>query len=168
MELDKRIESIDYIFTPFSSIALVTLYKGKKGYFSNNFEMFSNLDQCDRGVLTNLVDEDTPYNYKRDNGETYKYFLPDEAVDDEEPKFRPFTLCEFLVKFPMVTVITFKHREDEDPASFTFAVMGYRTKSNGSTDICLGADWYSFKEFAEEYLYKNTSGEWVAFGVKEL
>lgn len=167
MNLDEKIESIDDIFTPFGSSILAGQCVGKDGYFANNFEDFSDLSICHHGTL-DLVGENknNPSMYRiKETGIFYKYFLPSVCVQ-EEPKFRPFTLQEFMNKFPMATTITLRHKNDTNYMRCIF--IGYLAESNGSMDVCIGGDWYSFKELAEEYEYRSSSGEWVAFGVKEL
>lgn len=168
MNLDKRIESIDNIFNPFSSVKLVEAFIGADGYFANNIETFSDLSTCRHGTLKCAVElKDNPCKYVlKETGVVYKYFLPSTAVNDEESKFRPFTLQEFLNIFPLGTPITFKRKDEAYHWMFIF--IGHRGESNGSMDVCIGCEWYSLKELAEEYEYRSSSGEWVAFGVKEL
>lgn len=168
MNLDKRIESIDDILNPFSNIKVAEDYVNSSGYFSNNFEDFSDLSKCTRGTLAPIVEhKNNPSLYRhRETGVLYKFFLCDSAVNnDEEPKFRPFTLQEFLNIFPLGDAITFKRKDETYYWKLTF--IGHRGESNGSMDVCIGCEWYSFKELAEEYEYRNESGEWVAFGVEE-
>lgn len=169
MNLDGKIESIDDIFTPFGSYILARQFVGKDGYFAQSFEDFHDLSICHHGTL-DLVGEnaDNPFIYRsKETGACYKYFLPSVCVQfDEEPRFRPFNLTEFMNKFPMGTTITFRHKDETNYWRLIF--IGYLAESNGSMDVCIGCDWYSFKELAEEFEYRNESGEWYAFGVKEL
>lgn len=166
MNLDKRIESIDDIFTPFNNPEHTKCYIGDDGYFAQSFEDFHDLGICRHGTLEFVAEiKDSPYIYRiKESGATYKYFLSSTCVQDEESKFRPFNLHEFLVKFPIGTTITFRRKDVE--GSFTLIFVGYSEKD--TLDICLGCIWYSLKELAKEYEYRSSSGEWVAFGVKEL
>lgn len=167
MDLDKRIESIDNILNPFSSTKVAERWVNSSGYFSNNFEDFSDLSKCTRGTLAPIAEhKNNPSLYQhRETGVLYKFFLCDNAVNDEEPKFRPFNLTEFMNEFPMGTTVTFRHKDETNYWRLIF--IGYLAESNGSMDVCIGCEWYSFKELAEEYEYRNESGEWVPFGVEE-
>lgn len=80
-----------------------------------------------------------------------------------EKKYRPFTLNEFLVKFPMLTNITMREKGDNDCIT-TCAVTAYRTRVMNA-DICLGVEWISLKELFDKYEYKSTLlGMWIPFG----
>lgn len=168
MDLDKRIDSIDCILNPFSDTSRANLYVGKTGYFAQNFEDFSDLSIRHHGTLELIAEHPSnPFLYRiKESGALYKYFLPDNAVNSTEPRFRPFNLTEFMNKFPMGTTITFRHKDETNYWRLIF--IGYLAESNGSMDVCIGCDWYSFKELAEEFEYRNESGEWLDFGVKEL
>lgn len=173
MNLDKRIESIDDILTPFSSAVLGEAHIGEDGYFAQNFEDFSDLSICHHGTL-DLVGENknNPFIYRiKETGAFYKYFLPSACVQfDEEPKFRPFNLTEFMQKFPFGTTVSFKHKETTE-GYFRVLFIGYTVgdpNEGPNKNVCLGCCWYSLKELAAEFEYRSDSGEWVAFGVKEL
>jgi len=173
MNLDKRIESIDDILTPFSSTVITAGHIGEDGYFAQNYEDFSDLSICHHGTLE-FVGENAgrPFMYRlKETGALYKYFLPSLCVQfDEKPKFRPFNMTEFMKEFPFGTTISFRHKDTVD-GYFRVLFIGYTAgdpKEAPDKDVCLGCCWYSFKELAEEFEYRNDSGEWVAFGVKEL
>ena len=165
MNLDKRIESIDDIWNTFNSISC-NQFVNTGGYFSSELENFSDLSKCPHGTLEFIAATlNNPYPYRiKETGALYRFFLPDIAVKDEEPKFRPFNLHEFLVQFPVGTIIIFRHKDGSN--SYTLIFAGY--EETNEENICLGCCWYSLQELAEEYEYKSTTGEWLAFGVKEL
>ena len=169
MDLDKKIESIDDIFTPFTDPARGEARIGEYGYFAQNLEDFSDLSICHHGTLELIAKHPSnPFLYRiKESGATYKYFLPSVCVQFPGPKFRPFNLHEFLVKFPIGTTITFRLKQRN--SSYTLTFGGYAEKDGTfEENVCIGCAWYSFKELAEEYEYKGATGEWVAFGVKEL
>lgn len=168
MEFDKRIiYPNDNIWTPFGSTAEQEICVGLEGYFTDCYYDFEDLDNCNYATLTEIDwDSKYPFHVANEKGDVARYcfFLPARDVKSKEPKFRPFNLHEFLVQFPIGTTITFRRKNVE--GSFTLTFVGYSEKD--TLDICLGCIWYSFKELAEEYEYKGTTGEWLAFGVKEL
>lgn len=167
MDLDKRIDSIDDIFTPFSDTKVAERYVNSSGYFSNEFENFSDLGKCTHGTLKLIAEHKSDPSLYRlmETGTLYKFFLCDSAVNDEESKFRPFNLHEFLNIFPLGDAITFKRKDETYYWKLIF--IGHRGENNGSMDVCIGSEWYSFKELVEDYEYRNESGEWVSFGVEE-
>lgn len=173
MNLDEKIESIDDIFTPFGSYILAKQFIGKDGYFAQSFEDFHDLSTCRHGTLDCVEEDiDIPCIYRlKESGILFKFFLPSACVQfDKEPKFRPFNMTEFMQKFPFGTTVSFRHK-DTTGGYFRVIFIGYTagdSKEEPDKNVCLGCCWYSFKELAEEFEYRNESGEWYAFGVKEL
>lgn len=81
LKLDKRIHSVDDIFTPFTDTDISRRYEGTKGYFAQDFEAFADLNKCYYGTLDCVVgSENDPYIYSPRNDVFYKFFLADEFV----------------------------------------------------------------------------------------
>lgn len=162
MKLDARIKSISDILTCFD-IEESKQYIGQKGYFSNDIEHYRCLDSTKYGILTEI--RDSHYQFKEDNN-SWRFFIPESRLlKDKKKEFRPYTLREFLVKFPLLTTITMRKNGDND-CIITSTFIGYRTRLI-CIDVCLGVEWISLGTLADEYEYKNTLGNWLPFGVEE-
>lgn len=169
LELDNRIFDIEDIKTVITADEKDV---GKMGYFANSIHLFKNLEGLDGikyGKLIYLSDLDyggdkSDKCFVCSNQWAYRYFIPEDALKPEEPKkkYRPFTLNEFLVTFPMLTDITMREKGDND-CIITCTVTAYRTRIM-SADICLGVEWISLKELFDKCEYKNTLGDWIPFG----
>lgn len=165
MKLDSRIIKGKKPLDCFD-VDIARQFIGKKGYFGTHTSQFMNLDLCPKCIVDELtkIDEYDSSPFISAGGCCYCYFLPVEWVNLEK-KYRPFTLNEFLVKFPMLTNITMREKGDND-CIVNCAVTAYRTRVM-SADICLGVEWFSLKELFDKYEYKNTLGDWKPFGEEE-
>ena len=76
-DLDPRIKSRKDIFDRFS-VNDAKSFIGKTGYFSNDIEMFKDLELCHFGSLTNTYNDRPPF--KNDDGHPYRFFFPHEKV----------------------------------------------------------------------------------------
>ena len=76
-DLDPRIKSRKDIFDRFS-VNDAKPFIGKTGYFSNDIEMFKDLELCHFGSLTNTYNDRPPF--KTDDGHPYRFFFPHEKV----------------------------------------------------------------------------------------
>jgi hypothetical protein len=162
MRLDPRIKSLSDILTCFD-IEEAKQYIGQKGYFSDDIEHYRCLDSAKYGILTEI--RDSHYQFKEDNN-SWRFFIPEsKLLEVKKKEFRPFTLREFLVKFPLLTTITVRKNGDND-CIVTSTFIGYRTRLI-CIDVCLGVEWVSLGTLADEYEYKNTLGDWLPFGVEE-
>ena len=166
MKLDSRIIKGKKPLDCFD-VDIARQFIGKKGYFGTHASQFMDLDLCPKCVVDELkeIDEYDNSPFISAGGCCYSYFLPAEWVKSEK-NYRPFTLNEFLVKFPMLTNITMREKGDND-CIVTCTVTAYRTRVM-SADICLGVEWISLKELFDKYEYKSTLlGMWTPFGEEE-
>ena len=166
MKLDPKINSVHDILTPFDTKE-ATDHIGEYCAFTDDIEDFKDLNLVRYGEFKRVEENrDYPFEYELTVSHlivTAKFCLPYARLKKE---YRPFTLNEFLVKFPMLTNITMREKGDND-CIITCAVTAYRTRVM-SADICLGVEWISLKELMDKYEYKNTLlGMWTPFGVKE-
>lgn len=164
MKLDPRIKSLSDILTCFD-IEEAKQFIGQKGYFSDTLCGFSDLRSNRKyNILTDVRDDD--YSFRRDNNDYCCLFIPESRLlENKKKEFRPYTLREFLVKFPLLTTITVRKNGDND-CIVTCTFIGYRTRLI-CIDVCLGVEWISLGTLADEYEYKNTLGDWLPFGVEE-
>lgn len=163
MELDPRIKSKNDILTCFDTKE-AGQFLAQEGYFTDCIDLYRCLDKRKYGILTEIKDSDCPF--KEGNNEFWRFFIPEsKLLEIKKKEFRPFTLREFLVKFPLLTTITMRKKGDND-CIVTSTFTGYRTRLI-CIDVCLGVEWISLGTLADGYEYKNTLGNWLPFGVEE-
>ena len=150
-------------------------FLGKKGYFNNNLSRFCYLKNCNQGCLRNIfVQNEKCFVAISDYPDTdYKYFLPDAWLkpEEQEKKYRPFSLNEFLKIFDIGDIVEFRNKNCDEFYRVMF--IGYITNSNrsmdekpGEIDVMLGNYLYSLSHLFEDYeLFFED--EWQPFGVYE-
>lgn len=163
MTLDKRIyEDRRIIFTCFTAEA-AKKYLGQQGFFADEMYAYHDLDHVDFRTLTEVGDDETPFS----TGQLcYQFFLPAEFVRpvEEKKEWRPFTLDEFLAKFPLLSPVTYRWKKGD--RSFTMCVTGYEV-SDGREYVILGGRYYGFCELVCENELQDKDGNWTPFGVEE-
>lgn len=160
--LDKRILKI-----PLSGFDggknLIFLYASSKGYFGNCLEDFEDLSKAKFGTLMLL--KNGSFSPCEDGKDLYTFFLPEEWVSPEPPEtYRPFSLDEFRSKFPLLSVITF--REKDDGTVYTLCFLGYTETEYHEPFVTLGACEFRLSELFEEYELLD-SDKFIPFGAKE-
>lgn len=176
MQYDKRIiNPVENIFTPFDATPDMDGWTDTaKGYFAVNLESFYNLDECDYGTLKAIKHtaddeyEDIPYQAFIEKGERkgvleyYSYFLCAKDVKIEEKKWRPFTLDEFLKRFPLLSPVTFKNSANDE------ILVGCVTEySKTKSRVRLGGTVYCLEVLFKHCEYQDEDGNWKPFGIEE-
>ena len=185
LELDKRIINKCHPYDCFSNVEEVSQYSN--GWFSNNLEYFTNLDNTTFGPLTAITDSNYPFQSEKG---FFKYFLPVcmvkiRSLKKEEIKFRPYTFEDFHQKVDKKKFRPFEMQEFKDnlpKMMFSDEVIHFRDKATDTKfslkfvgEILDGSDWfvclgtreYSLKELFEDFEYLDKDGEWNTFGVEE-
>lgn len=164
LKLDKRIPNKDCIFTCFDT-ECAELLLGKRGYFTNCYTLFENINSLVKGTLTKICDSSVNEKYYTNVGEKYySFFLPEQYLKPEEKIFRPYTLDEFGLHIG--DLIKFRRKDDHNFEICTM-YMGYK-KKNGGVQVLLGNVHYSLKDLFEDYeWYDSDSNTWEIFGVEE-
>ena len=104
MKLDARIKSLSDILTCFD-IEETKQYIGQKGYFALNIGYYKCLADIKYGTLTGVGNDDAFAPFKESDC-SWDLFIPESRLlEIKKKEFRPFTLREFLVKFPMLTLL---------------------------------------------------------------
>lgn len=164
MELDKRIlegkKPLDCFDTE-----IAKQFIGKKGYFSNYLNVYTNLCNMEEGVLHSL-DEQHGEAFVEEYAK-WKFFLPAEWVKQPEKKYRPYTLTEFVNTYSLGDEIILKIKANNRIEHKLFIEYIEDAKNiNTRMNICLGGFYYSLKDlFDKSELY--TSEGWKPFGVEE-
>lgn len=162
MELDKRIKEGKRPLTCFD-VEEAKQYIGKECYFTSKFENFENLSKVPHATLHNIDDSHVPFQCYGDDGILcYDCFiLPCEWVEEKkEPKYRPYTIDDFLKKFKLGDSIILKRKDKNayEVALFT----GYYDKG-----IYLGAYDCKLEYLFSDYELGVNYDEFVPFGVLE-
>lgn len=167
MKLDKRFEVLP--FCCFNA-EKCDKYIGQKGYFTNNIDFFKKIDLCVYGTLEEVYDNYADAFQMRDNMKPFRYFIPECFVKPKEKKCRPYTLQEFLKKFPIGKPITFRQKRATG-FERCLIINGYsRDKWNDQPTpyICIGNILYSLDALFIDYEYKEDCAEdFKFFGVEE-
>lgn len=162
MELDKRIyEDRRVIFTCFTAED-AKKFVGRKGFFADEIYAYRDLDFTDFGTLDGVDADDVPF---KSGSLRHQFFLPAEFVrpaeTPAEKKWRPFTLNEFLARFPLLSPAVFRRKTNGELRTYSF--IGYIA----SEGIILGNDWRRLENLFEDYELKGEDGSWTPFGVEE-
>lgn len=165
MEFDKRIiDPNDNIWTPFGSTAEQEIYVGLKGYFTDFYQTFENVDNCRYGVLTKIDwNERYPFYTSDELGDAgcFAFFLPERDVKPKEKKYRPFTAEEFINKFPLMSPVIIRNKPDGE--ILVRCVTGY---SKTHPRVYFGRG-YNLDVLFNNCEYQDAHGNWLPFGVEE-
>ena len=154
-------------------------FLGKECYFSNcrvhyknlsNFKKFVSLTDYCIGTLTAVMDlGDRVFDVDQQCNE-FRYCLPCEWVNSEEPKYRPYSLAEWIEQHGIGEVI--HYRSKSEGIELRHMYMGYAfgtgkdiTKLNVGT-LTLGVASYCFDYLFEDYEIE-INNKWKPFGVLE-
>lgn len=175
MELDKRIKEGKRPLTAFD--VMESKFIGTDCYFSDKASDYGDLSNCQVGCLLSRDGMTGVFNATKNNSyANFDYCLPCEWVNEEksepEPKYRPFSLEEFLKIFDVGDQIGFRCKDNGEVKYAMF--VGYTDgffadntdKIDGENDVMIGIYRYSFSYLFENYdLYFED--EWQPFGVLE-
>lgn len=171
MELDKRIKDINTIQT-------ILHYDvdciGCKGYFFDEFVQTKDLSRCRYGELLELdFDKDKHdlcFKAELQSGNTsyFRFFIPEDALNPVEKKYRPFTLAEWIGQHTIGDVIRYRCKSQKIEFRHLYAGYAYGIgtdiKNTTSGTLTLGVASYSLNYLLEDYEIE-VNGEWLPFGV---
>lgn len=139
---------------------------GKEGFFTNELNKFSDLNEIPKTTLKNVWPKNETYCFIT-SGTIHKYFLPCEWVKESEKKYRPFTHEEFTGTFNIGEPIIFRRKQSKHLYEYHVLFIGCCFLDN-DVDIVLGNDRFSLKTLFNNYEWRqHDSYEWQAFGVPE-
>ena len=147
MELDKRIINNYRPYDCFSNTEEVSQYS--EGWFSNNLEDYTNLDNIKFGPLTAINDTSEPFQTEDGN---FKYFLPYCMADIEYVKFKPYQSVKDL-PFTVGDIMFLKYKESPTIEKCICSCITTINDSDSISLITLGTTAYSVQE-----LLKITDG----------
>lgn len=167
MKLDKRVKENALIGHCFNAEELKR-YIGQVCYFVDALEDFSDLINPFEGTLK-AVSPDAVDCYVAEakvNGGpaefSYAFCLPAEFVEEEEKKYRPYTIEEFCNEGFEIIVF----REKDCPSrEFHLRYNGYR-KCDNVYKVILGNLTYTLSDLFEDF-ERFYNGRWFPFGVEE-
>ena len=176
--LDKRIKTGKKPLTVFD-IEIAEAFKGQEGYFSDYPNHFKDLDRPSIGSLSDVElssDADYPF-FCGDEGQYFRFFLPEEWVMPKEAEFRAYSLKEFTERHTVGDVIVFRRKGDVEEYHWQFS--GFNTDPGlvetmpGNGDIFLGPECFRLSDLFNNYemlvFDKDNPVEkvWQPFGVKD-
>lgn len=180
MELDKRIIEGKHPLTCFDTEQAQN-FVGKKCYLTNDISIFSDLDSfkdtegCSDAPYVGVIDRLTNINKELSmvfdtTFLRWKFCIPCEWVKEEkkEPKYRPYTLAEWIGQHTIGDVIHYRSKSGEIELRHLYVGYGYGIgtdiKNTTSGTLTLGVASYTLDYLLEDYEIE-VNGEWLPFGV---
>ena len=174
MKLDSRIIEGKKPLTCFD-IEEAKQFINHTGYVTDDATRFIDVDQITLRLLTD-VRNDSGVCYKTNEGNCWRYFLPQEWVQEQEPEpvWKPYDLDAWQNDYNMGCIITFRYAAVPHDV-YTVFYHGKREYSAdlNKTAILLGSEWYNFQKLFNEYeIFDNKYSDdnlcrWRPFGYQE-
>ena len=165
MELDKRIKN-NHRPLCVIDIKWAMGFIGQNGFFADAINCFSNLSECQSGLLISVKDKKL-HPFECDNGWNYTFFIPEEWVEPKEEKYRAYTLEEFIGAMNLGELEPWiRMRPVGSNKECKFLYTGYQETEAGEY-ICLGCFQFDFISLFKNYEIKDFDGKWHPFGIKE-
>lgn len=162
LELDDRIISNAHPYDCFSNAEVVSQYSN--GWFSNDLEDFTNLDNTKFDTLTGVKNSKSVYPFMTEKA-FYKFFLP-ECMVKVQKKFRPYNSVKEL-PFTVGDILFIKEKEYQEIEKCICLGILYE-KNDKLPLISLGTTTYSAQELFDDYEWRfSETGDWKPFGVEE-
>ena len=142
---------------------------GKKGYFCDHRNGFTNISNLVEDVLRDITPDDNYCEVYKTNCTSWEYFLPEEWIKEPEEKpekkYRPYTKHEFLNKFECGKPINIRRKDDY--INFFIETMPSVKIDNLSDDVHvrLFEGIFNLKRLFDEFEWQKSNGEWQPFGM---
>lgn len=139
-------------------------YIGKLCYICDEYDYFHALAQIKPTILKGVEDCEVPFHY--DSDKLAEFCLPCEWVK-QEPKYRPYTLAEWIEQHEIGEVIHYRSKSGEMELRHMY--VGTRHSQGIKkiiVKITLGNVSHTFDYLFEDYEIE-VNGEWQPFGVLE-
>ena len=169
MKLDPRIIEGKKPLTCFDT-EMAKQFIGKEGFFTNELNKFSDLNETPKTTLKNVWPKNETYCFIT-SGTIHKYFLPLEWVKEE---YRAFTFDEFLDKFQVGQVI--RYRSKSQPHIDILESLSVMRINHPYMEVSVRLSvgdydpqglFEEFEIFEPEDPLNPTVKDWKPFGVKE-
>lgn len=165
MDLDKRIKN-NHRPLCVIDIKWAMGFIGKNGYFADAINCFENLSECQSGLLISVKDKKL-HPFECDNQWHYTFFIPEEWIEPEEKKYRPYSLAEWINQHEIGEVIHYRSKSGEIELRQMYAGTRHSQGiKNIIVKITLGNESHTL-----DYLFENyeieIDGKWLPFGVVE-
>lgn len=143
---------------------------GKKGFITDELDQFCDLSKMNETTLKNVWQNETRCFFASAIAMRFKYFLPSEWVNMEEPekKWRSFSLTEWQHDYDIGEEIIFRLKKSDTVRVYEYC--GYVSDSDddspGKGVINLGGELFVLQNLFDQFELRE-SGEWQPFGVEE-
>ena len=162
-------------------------FVGKECYFSNHLDKFCTLDDAINYINAEMIVSKDKRIFKgellgvddselcsearfeagiRGEAEWFQFCLPCEWVEENEPKYRPYTKDEFLNKFECGKPIIIRHKDDHINV-FIETLSSVRIDNfMDEVHVRLYEGIVDLQKLFDEYEWQKSNGDWQSFGIK--
>ena len=160
MRLDKRI-IIGRKFLDCFDTDTAMQFINEKCYFGEDITDFEDISKLPCSMLYSVDNSSAPYDYYKDGIlHSTGFILPCRWVKEEENKYRPYTLPEFVNEYSLGDEIVLRRKEgNHDIRHILFTEY-----IEGDTDVCFNGVWHALDSLFNEYELYTGKG-WKPFGV---
>ena len=110
MILDKRLSRLPY--TCFEKVDCEK-FVGQIGYFSDDIEDYSDLEDCYHEKLESILSDDGGYPFHTNNDIDFRFFFPDDLLKEPVKQLRPFETVEEL-PFGALGSLYMRHKSEPE------------------------------------------------------
>ena len=145
-------------------------FVGHMGYFTDSIEDYSDLENCYRKRLKNVL-SDGNYPFRATDNITYRFFFPDDLLKESVKQLRPFETVEEL-PFGALGSLYMRHKSEPERVYLT-SIQGFIIKDDKLCSVIIFSKERSMYDLMKDWEWKfvhkssDLENEWQPFGVFE-
>lgn len=167
MKLDKRVFPEKRVLTCLDS-EFARQFIGKKGFVADELNHFCDLSTMNETTLKNVWQNQTECFINSIT--SYKYFLPSEWVNMEEPKnkWRPYSINEWRHDYVIGEEIIYRLKDSNTRRAYAYCgyISDHDDDSPGKGVINLGGELFVLQNLFDQFELREY-GKWQPFGVED-
>ena len=145
-------------------------FVGQMGYFSNEIENYSDLEDCHHKRLESILSDVYNDPFNATDNITYRFFFPDDLLKEPVKKLRPFETVEEL-PFGALGSLYMRHKSEPERVYLT-SIQGFIIKDDKLCSVIIFSKERSMHDLMNEWEWKffhksDLENEWQPFGVFE-
>ena len=145
-------------------------FVGQMGYFSNEIENYSDLEDCHHKRLESILSDVYNDPFNATDNITYSFFFPDDLLKEPVKKLRPFETVEEL-PFGALGSLYMRHKSEPERVYLT-SIQGFIIKDDKLCSVIIFSKERSMHDLMNEWEWKffhksDLENEWQPFGVFE-